>query len=136
MSGIYRFGPFELDTARFELKRGGEGVDVQPKVLRLLQHLLEQRTRAVDTAELLQVLWPGTRVGTGSIKRAVLGARQALGERAEDQSRIRTIRGFGYQFVGEVTLVEHTEPAREKLLRAVRTNVREALLGRQPVMDL
>ena len=137
MTTIYRFGDFELDTARFELKRAGISLDVQPKVLRLLQHLIEQRARAVPTDELMRVLWPDTRVGAGSIKRAVLGARQALDDRGEDQSSIRTLRGFGYQFVREVTAHEPPAPrARELVLTPPRTSAREALLGRQPVMEL
>ena len=140
MRGIYRFGEFELNTGRFELKRGGACLDVQPKVLRLLQHLVEQRIRAVGTEELFRVLWPDARVGPASIKRAVLGARHALGERGEEHSRIRTVRGFGYQFVGEVTFEElgalEPEQAPQSHARTPRVSVRDGLLGRQAVMDL
>lgn len=140
MGVIYRFGEFELDAARFELRQHGACVDIQPKVLRLLLHLVEQRTRAVGTDELLRVLWPDTRVSTGSIKRAVLGARQALGERGEDQTYIRTVRGFGYQFVGELQELGGEAPGARTAEPAVRpparSNVREALLGREAVMDL
>jgi uncharacterized glyoxalase superfamily protein PhnB/DNA-binding winged helix-turn-helix (wHTH) protein len=138
---IYRFEGFELDAARFELRRDHACVDVQPKVLRLLLHLVEHRSRAVATEELLRVLWPDTRVGGGSLKRAVLGARQALGERGEGQTCIRTVRGFGYQFVGAIEELATTSTAIERtpdlLVRApARSNVREALLGREAVMDL
>ena len=68
MSAIYRFGDFELNTARFELKRVDACVAVQPKVLRLLQHLIEHRARTVSTEELLRVLWPDAHVGAASIK--------------------------------------------------------------------
>jgi DNA-binding winged helix-turn-helix (wHTH) protein/tetratricopeptide (TPR) repeat protein len=94
---IFAFGDFELDEGRFELRRGGQAVAVQPKVLRLLLLLAARRHRAVSDAELLAELWPSETVGHGSIKRAVLGARSALGEHGA--AAIRTIRGHGYQFV-------------------------------------
>ena len=138
MGVIYRFGEFELDAARFELRLRGACADVQPKVLRLLLHLVEHRDRAVSNDELLRALWPEMRVTAGSIKRAVLGARQALGERGEE-SRIRTVRGFGYQFVDDVIVegvAPPVAPAPAPVLRSTRASVREALLGREGVMDL
>ncbi|HEY2732633.1 MAG TPA: AAA family ATPase, partial [Polyangiales bacterium] len=135
MDAIYQFGGFELDAVRFELKQHGARADVQPKVLRLLLHLIEQRDRVVGNDELLRVLWPEATVGPGSIKRAILGARQALGERADDQTYIRTVRGFGYQFVGDV-MVQEISRAHDLLVLPPRSDVREALLGREGVMDL
>jgi DNA-binding winged helix-turn-helix (wHTH) protein len=99
---VVQFGEFELDEARFELRRRGVAVAVQPKVLRMLLHLVAQRERAVGNSELFAVLWPGEHVGVASIKRAIIGARRALGEAGDSQLSIRTVRGFGYQFVGAV----------------------------------
>ena len=36
MSSVFVFGDFELDAARFELRRLGQRVPVQPKALKLL----------------------------------------------------------------------------------------------------
>lgn len=99
MTELIRFADFELDEARFELRRAGSAVALQPKVLRMLLHLVAQRARAVSTTELFSVLWPGERVGLASIKRAVIGVRRALGEAGDSQHSVRTVRGFGYQFV-------------------------------------
>jgi eukaryotic-like serine/threonine-protein kinase len=99
---IFAFGEFELDEARFELRRAGVPLEIQPKILRLLSLLLTQRQRAVHGDELLRVLWPGETVARGSVKRAVHGARRALGDSSESSSVIRTVRGHGYQFVGTV----------------------------------
>jgi DNA-binding winged helix-turn-helix (wHTH) protein len=97
LAATFTFGDFELDEPRFELRRRGERMLVQPKVLRLLFLLVAQRHRAVSDEELMAVLWPNETVGRASIKRAVMGARTALENRG--QSCIRTIRGHGYQFV-------------------------------------
>ena len=73
MGETFAFGEFELDTACFELRRGGELLEVQPKVLRLLAYLITHRARAVSAEELLRELWPEATVTHGSVKRAVLG---------------------------------------------------------------
>ena len=98
MSELYSFADFVLDAARFELRCAGHAVTVQPKVLRLLLLLVRERERVVSTDELFRALWPGERVGVTSIRRAMRGLRQALGESAESQHSVRTVRGFGYQF--------------------------------------
>jgi DNA-binding winged helix-turn-helix (wHTH) protein/DNA polymerase III delta prime subunit len=94
----YVFADFVLDEARFELRRAEQPVSIQPKVLKLLLHLVANHERAVTTRELFTALWPGERVTAASLKRAVQGARRALGERDTAQSAIRTVRGHGYQF--------------------------------------
>jgi len=109
MAKLYRFADFELDEARFELRRAGHAVAVQPKVLRMLLLLVAERERAVSTDELFGTLWPGERVGMASIRRAVIGVRRALDEPGDSQHSVRTVRGFGYQFVQPVRVA--TPPA-------------------------
>ncbi|HMJ16050.1 MAG TPA: AAA family ATPase, partial [Polyangiaceae bacterium] len=99
MTLLFAFHDFELDEARFELRRSGRRVAVQPKVLKLLLHLVAHRNRSVPVPELLLTLWPGESVGAASIKRAVQGARGALGESGARASGIRNVRGHGYRFV-------------------------------------
>lgn len=99
MTSLFAFQEFELDEARFELRRAGQRVPAQPKVLKLLLHLVVHRNRSVPARELLETLWPGESVGAASVKRAVQGARAALGESGRGASGIRSVRGYGYQFV-------------------------------------
>jgi DNA-binding winged helix-turn-helix (wHTH) protein len=144
----YVFGDHALDAARFELRRGKLCLPVQPKVLRLLLYLITHRERVVTGDELLEALWPGETVCRESIKRAVSGARRALGERVGSQSTIRTVRGHGYQFVCDVTMLlpdAAREPApsaplssrtdsdsfvgRDGVMRALEEDLRGALAG-------
>ncbi|MDX2681697.1 winged helix-turn-helix domain-containing protein [Streptomyces sp. NY05-11A] len=39
----YRFGEYELDAARQQLRRAGEPVHVEPRALDLLCHLVKHR---------------------------------------------------------------------------------------------
>jgi DNA-binding winged helix-turn-helix (wHTH) protein len=96
---LLRFEEFELDEARFELRRRGRPVPVQPKVLDLLLFLARQRERVVSKDELLDSVWPGVTVSEASLSQAVSLARKALGDGPEAQRCIRTVRGRGFQFV-------------------------------------
>ena len=123
------FGDFELDGARFELRRAGERVATQPKVLRLLLHLAAHRDRVVSNAELLAELWPDEVVSGGSIKRAVKSARRALGERADSPTSIRNVRGHGYQFVASaVSVLSESAPVAATVVRS--EGARESQLQR------
>jgi DNA-binding response OmpR family regulator len=53
-----RFGDYELDEARNELRRGESRVELQPKPLQLLFYLARNRDRVVPDRELLDVVWP------------------------------------------------------------------------------
>jgi DNA-binding winged helix-turn-helix (wHTH) protein/tetratricopeptide (TPR) repeat protein len=106
----FRFADCIVDSGRFELWRGGRVVPVQPKVLELLIHLLENRERAVRKQELLDALWGGVAVGETSLTRAVSMARAALGERERDAAVIRTVRGRGYR-IGVPVVLEATPAA-------------------------
>jgi DNA-binding winged helix-turn-helix (wHTH) protein len=93
----YRFGDFELDEERFELRRAGDKVALQPKALRVLFYLAGQRARAVDRDEILRTIWPDVRVGDDVVFRAICAARRALGD--DRHQIIATVRGRGFRFV-------------------------------------
>jgi DNA-binding winged helix-turn-helix (wHTH) protein len=102
---LFRFGTYELDEERGELRREGRPIAIQPKPLALLALLLRERDRVVPADELLKTLWPDTVVTPGSLNRAVSHARRAIG----DTNRGRLIRSLsrrGYRFGGEVIAVE------------------------------
>ena len=99
---IYRFDPFELDLARFELRAGGEVRSVEPQVFALLALLIENRERLVSKDELVEKIWDGRIVSEAAISSRIKSARQALGDDGRTQRFIRTIHGRGFRFVGEV----------------------------------
>ena len=58
----YRFDEFEVDDRQFRLREGGAPVQVEPKALRLLLCLIENRDRLVRKQELLDKVWPDAMV--------------------------------------------------------------------------
>jgi DNA-binding winged helix-turn-helix (wHTH) protein len=89
----YVFKDFRLDPATRELTCTGARINVQPKVFKLLLHLVAHRHRSVTNEELLTELWAGERVSPASITTAVRQARRALGDAGNSQDATRTMRG-------------------------------------------
>lgn len=96
------FGEYVLDMAVRELRHGDETVSLQPRVLDLLYFLIANRDRAVDKDAIQEAVWAGRIVSETALTRAIMKARRAIGDSADSQHLIRTVQGYGYQFIGEV----------------------------------
>jgi TolB-like protein len=99
---IYRFGNFELDMARFELREDGAAHALEPQVFALLAFLVEHRERLVPKAELFEKLWDGRVVTDSALTSRIKSARQALGDSGKAQRFIKTVHGKGFRFVADV----------------------------------
>jgi len=104
---IYRFDPFELDTAQIELREGGQAIPVEPQVFALLRLLIEKRDRMVPREEIINEIWEGRFVSDSAVTSRIKSLRQALGDDGRTQRYVRTIHGQGFRFVGTVTLDSH-----------------------------
>src|SRR5258708_5064424 len=102
---VVEFSEFELDLERYELRRGGTLVRLQPKVFDLLAYLVEHRERVVGKDELLLALWRGEHVNKTAVPWAMSRARKALGQPQDASAPIETVRGRGYRFVAPVRAV-------------------------------
>ncbi|MCH9694107.1 MAG: tetratricopeptide repeat protein [Gammaproteobacteria bacterium] len=118
------FNDCELDLASRELRRAGELVAVEPRVFALLAYLIEQRHRAVDKDEIQDVVWKGSIVSETALTRAIMKARRAVGDSAEQQSVIRTVHGHGYQFVAKPSATNLEDSAATDALQSRLTSPR------------
>lgn len=100
----YRFGAFELDSDRFELRRDGQPLSAEPQVLSLLLMLAEAGDRLVTKDELIERIWDGRIVSDAAVTSRLKSARQLIGDDGDRQSMIRTVRGKGVRFLPEVTI--------------------------------
>jgi DNA-binding winged helix-turn-helix (wHTH) protein len=96
---LCHFGDFTMDVDTRRLLRLGQDVHLTPKAFDLLNLLLDNQDRAVSKAELQQKIWPSTFVEETNLASLVAEIRRAL----SDTEWIRTVYGFGYQFVGPVS---------------------------------
>jgi DNA-binding winged helix-turn-helix (wHTH) protein/tetratricopeptide (TPR) repeat protein/TolB-like protein len=103
--GALRFGGFEFDLVRSELKRaGGTAIALRPKAELLLRHFLSEPGRLFTRDELMDVLWPVAVVTDDSLVQCVGELRAALDDRGH--ALIRTVPKRGYRFEGSVEPVE------------------------------
>jgi TolB-like protein len=100
---IFRINECVIDTSAYEVRRNGEAVPVQPQVLDLLILLLENRDRLVTKDEIIDRIWHGRVMSDAALNSRIKSARQAIGDSGASQELIRTIRGRGFRFVGEVS---------------------------------
>jgi DNA-binding winged helix-turn-helix (wHTH) protein len=97
------FADCRLDLSARRLFRGGTEVHLSPKAFALLQALVETRPRALAKSDLLELVWPSVFVSEASLARVVNEVRGGVGDEASDAHIVRTIHGYGYAFVAEVS---------------------------------
>ncbi len=114
----WRFGVFEVDTRREELRRSGAPVKMREQSFRILVYLLEHPGEIVTREELRQVLWPSdTFVDFDhSLNTAVMKLREALGDSTGAPLYIETIPKRGYRFIAPVS--QAAEPPTQPVLAA------------------
>ena len=93
-----RFGRFELDSARHQLRRDGAHVHLGPKAFELLSLLIEASPRVVAKPELHERLWPRGVVSDATLVALVKELRRALDDRDRQSPVIRTVHRVGYAF--------------------------------------
>ncbi|MCB9484585.1 MAG: winged helix-turn-helix domain-containing protein [Dehalococcoidia bacterium] len=102
-SRVFTFDDFELDADAFELRRAGQPVPMEPQVFEVLALLVENAGRVVPKDEIIQAVWPSGFISDAALNSRIMAARKAVSDDGEQQRMIRTVRGRGYRFVGDVS---------------------------------
>ncbi len=126
------FGDCVFDGDRRELTRHGSVVHAGPKLLRLLELLVDATPRALTKEEIHTSLWPGTFVSDATLTSLVAELRAAIGDDARKPKLVRTIHGYGYAFSGVIAPEMQpttAEPDRGKSYR-IMLGEREIALSR------
>ncbi len=107
----YEFGGYRLMPERRRLAGpAGETVNLRGKVFDLLLHLIENRGQVVEKSALMEALWPNVVVDENNLNQAMTALRHALGEKPQAPKFIATITGRGYQFIGDVRIIDSETP--------------------------
>jgi DNA-binding winged helix-turn-helix (wHTH) protein len=106
LSQSFQFDDVEVRAAAFEVTKAGRVLPLEPKAVRLLLYLVENRERAVTKEELLQAVWEGAAVTDNALTRVIAQLRKELGDDARNARYIQTVPTLGYRFVAELSPVE------------------------------
>ena len=98
---IIRFGSFEIDAGRAELREAGQPVEVEPQVFDLIALLASQPGRVLSRDEIIDAVWDGRNVSDSAVSTRIGAARRALGDDGKSQRIIRTVSRRGFLFVPE-----------------------------------
>ena len=116
MERVFRFREFELSEGILELRRSGLRVELRPKPLLLLLHLVRNRHRVVSRDELVAELWQGVTVSGQSLTTTLYEVRRALDDERSKDPCIATLRGRGYRFCADVVFHEEAGGADDPAL--------------------
>jgi TolB-like protein/DNA-binding winged helix-turn-helix (wHTH) protein/Tfp pilus assembly protein PilF len=105
---IWRFGVYEVDTRRGELRRNGIPLKLREQSLLVLTTLLEHAGDVVTREELRQVLWPSDVFVDfdHSLSMAILKLREALNDSVNNPRYIETVPKRGYCFIAPATRLD------------------------------
>jgi DNA-binding winged helix-turn-helix (wHTH) protein len=103
---LYRFGVYQLDVARRELRKHGQPVALSTSAIDLIAYLVMHADRAVGRDELIAAVWGRTDVTDTVLGQTMLKARRALGDDGRQQFLIQTVPRFGYRWVGALSTGE------------------------------
>ncbi len=95
-----RFGPFELDVRRFELRRRGRVIPLDRKAFGVLRLLVERSDQLVTHEEAVRAVWGAEVVieADAALYTAIRKVRRALGDPARKPKWIETVARKGYRF--------------------------------------
>lgn len=102
MSEIYRFAGLELDCSRFQVRKSGKVLAVQPQVFDVLRYLVAHHDRIVSKDELFDKVWSGRIVSEATLSSRIKAVRQLLGDTGKEQQLLLTIRHRGFRYIGPV----------------------------------
>jgi DNA-binding winged helix-turn-helix (wHTH) protein len=105
------FGRFTFEPNSRILSRDGTEVPLPPRVLGVLELLLQRAGEVVNRQELIDTVWKDAFVTDTSLAEAVSVLRQALGDDSQSPTFIQTLHRRGYRFVAPVSSADAV-PAR------------------------
>ena len=126
---VYAFDGFEVDAAQFELRANGVPVPMEPQVFRILLFLIEARDRLVTRDDLFETIWKGRIVSDTALSSRIKSVRKALGDDGANQRYVRTMRGEGFRFVGQVEQSAPVPVPVEPVTTTVSTVMSRPLVG-------
>lgn len=99
---VHRFSEFSLDPGKRTLFRDGLAVKLRDREFDVLLYLVENAHKTCSPSDIISTVWAGTNVENNSVEKAIVGVRAALDDDPKQPRFIRTLRGKGYLFIGDL----------------------------------
>ncbi|MCL2376673.1 MAG: response regulator transcription factor [Defluviitaleaceae bacterium] len=101
-SGVLRFGDIEIDTARYEVRRGGVSLDLTHREYELIKFLSSKNSQVFSREQLLEKVWGYEYFGdVRTVDVTIRRLRAKVEENPENPRYVLTKRGVGYYFKAE-----------------------------------
>ena len=98
---LFRFGDFEVDFERFELRRSGKPVELTPIEFKLLAAFVRSRRTVLSRQALLDKVWGRDVYVTDRVVDTHIGnLRRKIEVDPDKPAFLVSVRGFGYRFEG------------------------------------
>jgi len=101
-SSAFLFDDIRVDPATFRAFKADQVIQLEPKTLRLLLFLIENRGRLIEKEEILDAIWSGTHVTENALTREIGKLRKSLGDDPKAPKYIETVHTRGYRFIAEL----------------------------------
>ena len=101
-SSAFLFDDVRVEPATFRAFKAGQVIQLEPKTLRLLLFLIENRGRLIEKDEILDAIWNGTHVTENALTREIGKLRKTLGDDPKAPKYIQTVHTRGYRFIAEL----------------------------------
>ncbi len=98
----YRIGTLTVDLDEGRVQRPDGRVNLSPRLLRLLEVLLEAAPRLVRKEQLMDAVWADRVVAAGALTQRIKELRKLLGDDARNPCYIQTVPKRGYRLVAPV----------------------------------
>jgi DNA-binding winged helix-turn-helix (wHTH) protein/TolB-like protein/Tfp pilus assembly protein PilF len=102
-SDEFSVGAYRVYPACNELRHGDDTIQLEPKVMTLLVHLVQNAGSMVSRDQLFDAVWPGVVVSDDTLTQAVIKLRKAFGDSARQPRYIQTVPKRGYRLCAAVS---------------------------------
>ena len=106
----FKVGDWLIEPDLDRISRGSVAMNIRPQVMELLVYLAERSGQVVGSGKLLDDLWPGKIVTSGSVYNCIAELRHMLASGDDRQTYIETIPKHGYRLVAPVSDLAQDKP--------------------------
>ena len=87
---MIRFGSFQIEPRTWLLTRDSQPIDLSPRLVEILGHIVSRGGQIVTKDELLEKFWTDVNVTENTLTRAIADIRKAIGDDANAPKYLET----------------------------------------------